>query len=321
MKIRQRSFFSGLLLVALVFPAANLWSGIVEDTLTKIRRSEFVFPITESNAPFIPLSWVNATYYTDSQVDLTTGELSFTVQAVSQALFAPVWVGKKDMVLVGEYGSWQKIKIEVPNPSEMKVTTFVPMVAWVRQFDPKTQGGLFVAPNFVNGGRYNGYDLKQSSVYAGAVAFRWSSDRFAWGGGVVGYREGGEALWLPYLGAVWRPKKEFSMALVMPWPSMTYAPSPHSMFQLGLAPAGATLGGSRDGQQLKIGFSSWNLMLSAHRQLTKSLWLSAGAGWSGFGSFSISGDGDSELEHKLDRGPVFSIQLALRPKTAPAVPR
>jgi len=305
-----------LLLAAGGLLAAALQASVIDDMRAKIQQSEFVFPKAEVNAPFVPLSWVCATYYSDSQTELPTGLLRFEVTMASEALFAPLWVGKKDMLLAGEYASWQRIQVEVPNPDRLTITTFVPMLGWARQFDPKTQGGVFVAPTFVHGGEYNGYSLSQTSVYAGAVAFRWDSDRFAWGGGLVGYAVDGDTTWFPYLGALWRPTQEFSMALILPWPTMTYAPSKHYMFMCGLAPAGATLGTSRDGQKLEVGFSSWNLVFSAHRRLTNVLWLSAGVGWSGLGSFTLTSEGDTELKHKLDRGPVLTLQLSLRPPLA-----
>jgi hypothetical protein len=314
---RRISSFSAMRsLVVWFLLAGGLPATVIDDLLTKVQQSEFVFPRTDSNAPFVPLAWVNATFYSDSQVKLTDRTLGFTVWSESEALISPVWVGKKDMILAGEYVSLQQVRFNQPTSSRLSITTLIPVLAWARQFTPQTQGGVFVAPNFVNGGEYNGYRLRQTSVYAGAVALHWNSDRFAWAGGLIGYGEDGDVLWLPYVGAIWRLSNKFSLGLVLPWPAMTYAPTPRYMFQFGLSPAGATLGGSRDGQQLHVGFASWNLLFSAHHQLTKSLWLSAGAGWSGFGSFTITSAGATELKQHLDRGPVFSVQLALRPPTS-----
>jgi hypothetical protein len=123
---------------------------------------------------------------------------------------------------------------------------------------------------------------------------------------------------LPYLGLLWRPHAEWSVAVTAPWPSVSYAPTKDLMFQLGFSPAGVALAASRDGERLQVGYDSWNLVFSAHRRISKMLWLSAGAGWSGFGSFTISSGGRATLTSKLDRGAVWSLQLSVRPPRAAA---
>jgi hypothetical protein len=91
------------------------------------------------------------------------------------------------------------------------------------------------------------------------------------------------------------------------------------MLQCGLSPGGATLALVDDSSgQLRVGYDSFDLMFSVHRRLNKYFWLSAGAGWSGFGSFSINGS-HTNLKVDLDRSPMWTVRLALRPPK-PTIP-
>jgi hypothetical protein len=312
-------FFRPALIAAALLPglmSVPLPASLIDSVIERIQRSEFVFGAARANAPFPPIGWVNATSYDNSELNLANGRIEFDEFSASQALFGPVWVGKKDLILVGESLLWQEVDFEDPLTAQREIRSAMPLVGWLRQTGPKSQLGAFAAPEFVSGGGYEGYELDDFTLYTGVIGTYLASDRLMWIYGGVAYFTDYEDTLLPYLGVLWTPSDKWSVSIIAPWPSISYAPTRDYMFQFGLSPAGAVLAATNEGNRLRVSYDSWNLLLSAHRRLHRFLWVSAGVGWSGLGSFTVTSDGDANLETKLNRGLVWSLQLSLRPPTA-----
>jgi hypothetical protein len=304
---------SGSVLVLLLSLPILASASVIDEILTRLEQSEFIFDRAASDVPFVPLSWVGVSAYGDSTLTLPRGTLEFDELAFSQMAVLPVWVGKRDLVLLGECVTWQQLKFRSPLTATRNVTGVMPVVAWLHQAGARDQYGAFVAPSFINGGDIADYALRDSSLYAGVLGIRWSSDRLAWAYGGIAIMEQGPDFVLPYVGLLWHPRPSWSVALIAPWPSVSYAPTRNTLFQFGLSPAGAKLGAANHPEQLRVGYDSWNALFSAHRRLKGMLWVSAGVGWSGFGSAFLSTRGHLALKHDLDRGPVVTLRFALRP--------
>ncbi|HET7536109.1 MAG TPA: hypothetical protein VFJ90_06630 [Candidatus Didemnitutus sp.] len=307
--------------LALLLAATSLHAAIVDVLLERFQKSEFAFGRVDSNTPFPPVAWVSLSSYNDSRLATASGAIHFEELGFSQALVLPVWIGRKDMFILGEYFAWQQIDFTSPRPQRVHITTVMPVVAWLRQTGPHRQFAAFVTPELVNGGGYADHGLAKSGGYAGAIAVNWTSDTFAWFYGLVGLFEPGNDTYLPYLGILWQPTREWSVSLIMPWPSISYAPTPDFMFQLGLLPAEATLTTGQEGRNLRVSYDSWNLMFSANRRLSNVCWVTAAVGWASLASFSIDSSGNSGINNDLKRGVLWTLQVSLRPPTNAPGPR
>lgn len=304
-------------LLAVLLGANASQAAIIDVLLERFQKSEFAFGRVDSNAPFPPVGWVAFNAYDESKLFTNLGELRFKEIGVSQALVAPVWIGRRNMVLLGEYYSWQQVDFTLPRPQRVNINTFMPIAAWLRQVGARGQFGAFIAPEFIDGAGYDEHGLEKYGGYAGLIGVHWTSANFAWIYGGVGLFSPDDQVFLPYLGLLWQPKREWSISLILPWPTITYAPTPDYMFQLGLLPAGATLTTSQTGRDLRVSYDSWNLMFSANRRISTSWWISAAVGWSSLSSFSIDSSGDSEISDDLKRGVLCTLQISLRPPTNP----
>jgi hypothetical protein len=281
--------------------------------LDQVRASEWVFDRAGNNAPFPNLAQGDVQFYPSGELALASGPVRFKETVTSEGCILPVWVGARDMLVLGQYFTWNDLDIAAPTRVHGQISSFLPIVAWAHQFDRNNQGGVFFATEISRGHNFPGYALTTSESYAGAVGLHWSSDRVGWLYGVVYHQANGTGVFYPYAGVFWQPNQVWSFSLVVPWPSMAYAPSPDFYLSLGVVPAGAVFDRSLDGQHVSVSHSSWNLMLAPHWQLRKNLWLTAGAGLANLGSFTVTTNGAVTLESKLIRGPVWQLQVSFKP--------
>ncbi len=308
-----RRALCGLLLPALgALPAG---ATVLDAMLQQMQRSDFVFGRTDSYVPFPPLAYLTAVHHADSELDLAGGPLRFSENSLSELLVAPVWIGKRDMALAGEFGQWQHVSFSDPASAQRDLYTFMPVLAWLKQTGSSNQLGAFVAPEYVSGSDVAGYKFTEYSGYGGIIDIYWRSPQFAWVYGGIAYFSGPQNLLFPYLGLLWMPDPHWSLALIVPWPSISYAPSASFLLQLGIVPSDGTLASTNNGRGLQLSYTSWDLRFITSWRLNHSLWLSAGVGWSGLGNLAFS-DGGANSDYKLNRGVVWSLQLSLRPATA-----
>lgn len=307
-----RRLFAALLLLAAGSVTAS--AGVIDSILENFHRSQFAFGRTDGNAPFPPLAWVGIMDHGDSDLTFNSQPIRFGERSLSQFLLAPLWIGEKDMVLAGEYFAWQRVDFRAPLAAQRDVYTFMPMLAWLRQTGPHRQLGAFIAPLYTHGADYAGHEFTELTGYAGIIGVNWTSDRFAWAYGAVADYSPDDTLFFPYLGCYWQPSSRWSVAAIVPWPSVTFAPSRDYMFQAGLSPADATLASAPDGS-LRVSYTSWNLLFTAHRRLARNFWFSASVGAAGLGNFAVSTNGHTESDYELRRDVVWSLQVSFRPPT------
>jgi len=293
-------------------PAA---AGMLDTLLENLHRSEFAFGRTDTNAPFPPVAWIAVQDHGESDLNLQGQTLRFEDRSMTQMFITPLWIGKKDMIVAGEFASFQRVTFSQPAVARRDLTTLMPIFAWLRQTGPHQQFATFVAPEYLHGADYAGHEFAEWSGYAGAIGINWTSSSLAWAYGAVAEFSKDDGKLFPYVGCLWQPTPQWSIAGVLPWPSITYAPSRDFMFQGGLSPADATLASSGDGN-LRASYTSWNLLFSAHRRVTRNFWLSASVGWAGLGNFAVQTDGESQSDYELRRDIVWSLQFSFRPPTS-----
>jgi len=309
-------FFRRLPAILILFAAgvAPARAGVIDSILENFHRSEFAFGRTDGNAPFPPLAWLGGQNHGESNLSLDGQSVRFDESSMSQFLLSPLWIGQKDMVFAGEYFGWQRIDFHAPVTASRDVYTVMPVFGWMRQTGAHRQLGAFLAPEYTHGADYAGHEFTEWSGYAGVIGVNWTSDRFAWAYGLVADYAPENSLLFPYLGCYWQPSPRWSVAAILPWPSVTYAPSRDYLFQAGLYPADATLVSAPDGS-LRVSYTSWDVLFSAHRRLTRNFWCSASVGWAGLGNFAVSTDGHTETDYELRRDMVWSLQISFRPPT------
>jgi len=260
------------------------------------------------------MAWVAVNNRGESELVVDDRELRFEEMSASQFLVMPVWIGRKDMLLIGEYAAWQQIDFSAPQPGRRNLYTFVPLLGWLRQAGEHTQLAAFVAPEYSTGDDISGYSFSEWSGYAGVIGISWTSERFAWMyGGVAAFSHDTNMLF-PYVGCLWQPTPHWSVSAILPWPSVSYALDHDTMFQVGISPADGTLAAA--GDDLRMSYTSWSLLFSGHRRVHKNFWLSAYVGWAGAGNFAISTHAQPETDYKFQRDMVFSLQFSFRPPTS-----
>ncbi len=176
---------SALLLLAA--GGASVRAALIDSLLENLQRSDFVFGRADNNGPFPPMAWVGAQDHGASDLTLNGLPVRFEERSLSQFLLAPVWIGKKDMILAGEFAGWQRIDFSTPYAAQRDLSTVIPLLAWLRQTGPHRQFALFAAPEYAHGADYAGHEFTEWSGYAGGIVVNWTSDRLAWAYGGVGY--------------------------------------------------------------------------------------------------------------------------------------
>ncbi len=313
---RPEELFRRLLAVLLLLAAVGgaRASSMIDSMLENFQRSEFAFGRTDSNAPFPPMAWIGPLDQGKSTLTLQGTPVEFDEKALTQFLLAPVWIGKKDMVLAGEYAAWQRIDFNTPVAARRDVYTFLPLLAWLRQTGARQQTGAFIAPQYTHGSDYAGHEFTEWSGYAGVIGINWTSDRVGWAYGLVGSFSSTNDLLFPYVGCIWQPTPQWTVTAIAPWPSVSYAPTHDYLFQVGLTPADATLVSADDGS-LRATYTSWNLLFGVNRRLVRNFWVTASVGWAGLGNFAVSTHGSDETDYALRRDIVWSLQFSFRPPT------
>jgi hypothetical protein len=308
--MRRRSALAFLIAAALV-PLPAL-AGI-DDILEAVKQSEFTFARTTSDVPFFPLGWLQNTRYsaatfTDEdgvRPSANVSENTFSVGAV-----LPTYVAKRDMFLLGGDLDWDRIDVNTGPYQDQRVLRLTPMAAWLHQFGAFETVGAFIAPIFSQETRASqGWS---TNGYAGIVGIHWYSNQLQlMYGGVYEYSFGSHNLY-PYLGLQWLPIRQLSVALVIPWPTISYVLNPRWMLQLAMSPGGSSWVQRGDGYESVQSLGSWNLSAYSAYRVYGSLWLSAGAGIAGLRGFTVA-TGSTESRFESDRSAVFTLALQFRP--------
>jgi hypothetical protein len=299
-------------LIACVLAPLPASAGI-NDILEAVKQSEFSFARTTSDVPFFPVGWLQDSHYPAATFRDDRGvqpAAEATENTLSAGAVLPVYVSKRDMFIVGGDIASDRIDVAVGPYRDQRILRVTPVAAWLHQFGKLETVGAFIAPIFSQE-RQAGQSWSTSG-YGGIVGLHWYSDKFQLLYGGV-YEDGfGRHSLYPYLGVQWLPRRQLSVALVIPWPTITYAPRPQWLLQLAIAPGGSSWVKRGENYESVQTFGSWNLTASAAHCLYGSLWLSAGAGIAGFRGLTVT-NGGSEARFESERSPVFTLALQFRP--------
>jgi hypothetical protein len=184
-------------------------------------------------------------------------------------------------------------------------------VGWARQTSEDWQVAAFVAPlgHRKDGGWY-------WETLGGIFARHLRSDSVAWIFGVYFDVSTLEDFYTPYAGATWILNERWTLSAVLPWPAVTYAPSPRTLFRLGIAPSGTSWSVETETARPRVSFSSWNLGLSIEHRVFGNIWLGAEAGYSGLHGLTVVGRHWESPELRLDDTPYALVRINFRPPTA-----
>ena len=100
---------------------------------------------------------------------------------------------------------------------------------------------------------------------------------------------------------------------VMPWPSVTYAPSTETLFRVGVSPSGASWSIEPGVQRPRMNFTSWNFGVAAEHRLYKGFWMGLEIGASCLRGLSVVGGEWEPPETKLDGTGYALLTVNFRP--------
>jgi hypothetical protein len=285
----------------------------MQETLEAIRNSQFRFARSKSEVPFVPLGWLQDRYYPNSSFEAEEGSLpdaTATENTLGLGAVLPAFVAQRDMVLLGGDVTQDYISVKSGPYADQNVLVLTPVAAWLHQLGEDDLIGAFGAPMF-------SYELRSAqewgfSGYAGVVGMHYFSDEFQLVYGGIYQNSFGENLGYPYLGLNWIPSPHWSVALVIPWPTVTYVISDRWLAQLTVAPGGSSWVRRHGDFESTQSLNSWNVTAGASYRFYEKLWLFAGVGVAGFRGVTIEQeDNEDRLESKP--GLVFSLAIQFRP--------
>lgn len=296
--------------------------AVGERLINAVMQSDFIFDRNISNAPFLPLGYMNYTHYDKRDFTNacdTAARCELGVQSFSQGLALPVWVGEKDMFLVGEAASVERLDIrsDINNDNKQDIYSVGVLGAWIQQYNDEWQIGAFLFPQTYSG--LEQYSSYLSAVYTGAVGRFRHSKRFHSYWGVVADIEEHESWYLPYIGFDWFPNERWAVTMVMPWPAVTYAPNQDWFVQFGALYGGSEWRAPEDNKyserELYSDLAFWDFGLAFQRRLHQQLWGSISVGISGLGKLTVSDSGHSSLNNDLDSTPFLRFGIEFRPES------
>jgi hypothetical protein len=299
--------------LATLFLAAGAQAeGLVESLVRRFTESEFEFLRAKSNAPFLPLAWVTATAYEESEFRIPGNAgppITFEQTSISQGAFAPIPLGERDALVIGDWIAATRFELHNAPREELDLLSVAVPVGWIRQQSPDWQIAAFVSPL----GHHTNEDDWYWETLGGVFARRTASDRVAWIFGAYFDVAPLEDFYTPYVGATFVLNERWSINAVMPWPGVTYAPSPNTYFRFGVVPSGASWSIETDGRRPRMNLTAWDFGLSVQQRLYKSIWLGAEIGVSGIRGLSLVGSDFEEVEVDLDETGYGLVTINFRP--------
>jgi hypothetical protein len=282
-------------------------AGLVED----FEASEFEFLRGESNLPHLPFAWLGVTSRGETEVETAEESLLFDQVSSSEFLALPVWIGRRDMFLLGEYVSMTRFTPVDREGSGTDVYSTGLGAGWLRQASPDWQYGVIMAP-------FGSSALDEESswmwqVFGGAGAIYYGQTDFLWiFAGVMDYTED-ESFVFPYVGFSWTMSPEWALNMILPWPSVSYAPTRDLLLNVGAIPSGGTWRLDEDGQDLALSLNGWDVGGGAEYRVWKYGWIYARAGLCGFRGMQVNTDGNADgPEVDPDSQPFFSAGIDMR---------
>lgn len=292
-------------------------SGWMSALKEKIRTTEFEFSRADSDVPFLPVASIGVAAYGKSEFERFDGSgEKVEFRSINTGAYGslPLYIGRRDLVAAVPYVSHTEFSSLTAGVSDRSVVSFYLPLAWLWQSENKLQWGSFIMPSM-----HSPFDTEGDwgTDFMGGVLGRcFSGDRAVWYYGIIyDYSFGGDFFY-PYLGYSYQIDRNWLISLVLPWPTVTYAPSKEFVLQAGFLPSGATwvMDGSGKDTQVAGSLGGWDLGVTAGRRLKRNIWFDAGAGLSGLRSLRFNESGELQFEQNLGREPYVSVALSIRPE-------
>lgn len=292
--------------------AAQNNPGFVQFLIDQYEHSDIQFSRADSNAPFIPIGFLGASYYGDAQVEGPHGvALTYNVKSMEQGAGLPFFLGDKDMLLIGEYIAQTEFDFDTTIPNRFDVTSVGLPVGWLRQLNPQWQLISFVMPfghyNHVDGGVWNWQ-------YMGGLFARYEqSNNLWWAYGIYADVTPGDDFYIPYLGAYWSINRQWTIEAIMPWPAVAYAPNQDWMFRLGASPSSASWSFNAEEEADSINLDAWDFGLGVEHRIQGNVWLGLEAGVGGLRAFRFTQGGSEAADIDVSSGAYIELALRYRP--------
>lgn len=285
--------------------------AIGERLVEAVMTSDFVFDRNISNVPFFPIGYL--TLSQQNSLDIDEGceleSCEFDYQSMSQGFGLPVWVGEKNMLILGESLqrdrlSWQGDNIQIDSAGVL--------LAWMAQPSESWQAGAFV---YAYRGLGDDKLAREPKGSIGGVVVRHRHQaRFHSYWGAVRFEEYSNVTIYPYIGFDWYIGEKWSVSAVLPWPTVSYAPNDDQLFKLGALFSGSEWVVDRDGEIITNDFEKWDIGFAYEHRLFSMFWAEIGIGYSGFGKLAIRSDSDIELDINTSDAPFIRLTFNIRPE-------
>lgn len=292
---------------------ANSARAGMGEVIESVRESEFRFMRAGSRVPMIPMAWATGTYYPDARFKPESGplpEAGATEHTVAAGFVVPAYVARRDMLLVGGDVGWDYVSVTAGPYRDQSVVRVTPLAAWLHQWDNDDMTGVFAAPTFSK--NVAGAGDWGLNGYTGLIGMHWFGDSLQLLYGGVYQSDYGQSVFYPYLGMQWQPDDRWSVSLLFPWPTITYALSERWIVQTALAPGGSSWVARGSDYESTQSLNSWNWTVSAGYRVHGKFWLSAGAGVAGLRGLAIT-SADNRMRFEARPSPVFTLSVQFRP--------
>jgi hypothetical protein len=273
-----------------------------------VMRSDFIFDREISDVPFFPLGYISHTSQSSLELEgCASINCEFDYQEFSQGFAAPVWVGKKNMFILGE--TYENNRVDTEN-SSINIKSAGLIAAWVAQPNEHWQTGGFVYAYKGIGG--DPLAREPNGSVSGVVARYRHKPQFHSYWGLVRFAENGETTLFPYLGFDWYLGKQWNISGVIPWPTVNYAPNKDSLVKVGALFSGSEWAINSEDKVFTNEFSKVDFGIAYERKLWKMIWGELAVGYSGFGKAIIQSDADIEFESDINSAPFVRLSLNYR---------
>jgi hypothetical protein len=291
--------------------------GFVASIAAKLEAIEFEFSRGHSEVPFLPVLSLSYTAYgksTFQRVDGSGENVEYRSQYASVYAMVPLHIGRRDIVVAVPYVSHTSFNIVSGGLADQDVYSFNLPVGVVWQTPGGTQWGVLGMPCFSSPMTPEG-DWADDFM-AGVGGRRFSGDRSVWYYAIAYDYDFGANWVIPYVGYTHVIDPSWVFSLILPWPSISYAPSDSFYISLGVLPSGAawSLRGEGDNSQAMSSLGGWDLGLYSHWRIANALWLSVGSGVSGLRSLEIENGDQVTFDQHLSSEPFVSVAIGLRPQ-------
>ncbi|KAA9132753.1 hypothetical protein F3N42_05945 [Marinihelvus fidelis] len=289
-------------------PAAR--ANLIETWIASFADSEIEFQRGTTDVPFLPLAYIDAQHYDDTELRFESGETrSVSQSTLSQALMAPFLVTPRDAVLVGEWVSHARFEPEA-SPA-FDVTSVAVPVGWLRQVNTDWQVAAFVMPL----GHHSdlpagGWTLE---TMGGVFTRKVESERFWWTAGAFFDVGEGDDLYLPYFGASWTLNQHWTVSAILPWPALLWSPNRDTLFRLGASPSGTSWRLSDNGRDVSMDLSTFDVGLSVGKRLFGNIWGKLEGGVGGYRGLSLSGGDWEGIETPSEQSAYLRVGIEFRP--------